>query len=398
MRPKTRWLTRNVAAMALLSLFSDMSHEMVTAVLPFFVASIGGSAAAVGLIEGASDFAASFAKLWVPYYTDKIGRRKPVLVIGYALTAIKGLMAYVTTVPMVLTIRVIAWVGRGMRGPVRDALLAESVAPEYRGRAFGLHRAADTLGAVLGPAIALGLIALSMSYREIFLVSLIPGAITVGVVLFMVKERTSSGGHGKGFFDSLRALPGNFHGFLFAVGIFGLGNFGHTLLILRAQQLLIPQMGVVQADLWAVGLYTFFNVVYAATSYPAGVLSERISKRTLLGVGYLMFAVMCLGFLIVDGSIAGLAVLFFLGGLYIALVDTMEGALAADLLPPEIRGTGYGALGTVNGVGDLVSSAVVGLLWAHVSATSGFVYALVLTAIGGVLLLTMVRERPPATR
>ena len=388
-RPR-KWLTRNIVAIALLSLFSDMSHEMITAVLPFFVVAIGGSAAAVGLIEGASDFAASAAKLWASHYSDKIGRRKPILVLGYLLTAVKGIMALAFSWPVVLAIRAVAWIGRGMRGPVRDALLVESVAPRFIGRAFGLHRAADTVGAILGPVIALGLLSLAFTYRDIFLISLIPGAITIFIVLFVIKDKASAG-HGKTFSESLRALPADFRRFLLAVGVFGLGNFGHTLLILRAQELLTPKWGAAPAASWAIGLYTLFNVTYSAGSYPAGIWSERVGKRFVLGVGYLLFALMCLGFLWVDGSLPGLAALFALGGLYIAVVDTMEGALAADLLPAAVRATGYGALGTVNGIGDLLSSLMVGLLWTHVSAASGFVYALILTAAGA-LLLTLVRR------
>ncbi len=393
-RPR-RWLTRNIVAIALLSLFSDMSHEMITAVLPFFVVTIGGSAAAVGLIEGASDFAASAAKLWASHYSDRIGRRKPILVLGYTLTAVKGIMAVAFSWPIVLAIRAVAWIGRGMRSPVRDALLAESVVPCYIGRAFGMHRAADTVGAVLGPAIALGLLSVSFSYREIFLVSLVPGAITIFIVLFVLKDKLSAG-HSKTFAESLRALPADFRRFLLAVSVFGLGNFGHTLLILRAQELLTAKWGAVQAASWAVGLYTLFNVTYAAGSYPAGIWSERVGKRFVLGVGYLLFALMCLGFLWVDGSLPGLAGLFALGGLYIAVVDTMEGAFAADLLPAEVRATGYGALGTVNGVGDLLSSLIVGLLWTHVSAASGFIYALILTAAGALLLTRVPRGQTAA--
>lgn len=393
-----RWLTRNIAAIALLSLFSDMSHEMVTAILPFFVVSIGGTAAALGLIEGVSDFIASVAKIGISHYSDRIGRRKPILIAGYALTAVKGVMAFATAVPAVLVIRACGWLGRGMRGPVRDALLAESVAPEYTGRAFGLHRAADTLGAIIGPAVALGLLSLAVSYRNIFLVSLIPGVVTIVIVVFMVKDRPSLTGHGKTLVQGLRALPVEFRRFVTAAGVFGLGNFGHTLLILRAQELLTPAWGTARADAWALGLYVLFNVVYAAGSYPAGVWSERLGKRRILGLGYLLFALMCVGFLVVDASIPGLALLFAVGGLYVAFVDAMEGALAADLLPPQVYGTGYGVLGTVNGLGDLLSSAVVGFLWARVSVTGGFIYAVVLTALGGMLLLTLVRDDRPANR
>ena len=389
-----RWLNRNVAAVAMLSLFSDMSHEMVTAVMPFFVVGLGGSAAAVGIIEGASDFFASVAKVWIPHYSDRIGRRKPFLVTGYLLTAIKGVMAFATSWNMVLVVRVVAWLGRGMRGPVRDALLADSVPPQFVGRAFGLHRAADTIGAILGPAIALGLLALGWHYREIFLASLLPGGLTILIVVLIVKEGSSRPGHGRGFRESLGQLPREFRGFVAAAGVFGLGNFGHTLLILHAQQQLAPTLGTARADAWAIGLYMLFNLTYALASYPAGYFSERLGKRRLLALGYLIFALMCLGFLFFDGNIVALALLFALGGVYIALVDTLEGALAADLLPEHLRATGYGVLGSVNGVGDLVSSLTVGLLWARVSTASGFIYAVVLATLGTILLYALTPGQP----
>lgn len=388
-----RWLTRNLAAIALLSLFSDMGHEMVTSVMPFFVAALGGSAAAVGIIEGASDFFSSLAKVWIPHYSDRIGRRKPFLIVGYLLTAAKGIMALATSWHAVLLVRVVAWTGRGMRGPVRDAMLADSVAPEYTGRAFGLHRAADTVGAILGPAIALGLLELGWNYREIFLMSLLPGGLTILIVIFVLREAASRSGHGRSFRESLGGLPRGFLGFVAAAGTFGLGNFGHTLLILHAQQQLAPSMGAARADTGAIGLYMLFNVTYALASYPAGRLSERMSKRALLALGYLLFALMCIGFYVFDGRISALPPLFALGGLYIAIVDTVEGAFAAELLPEHLRATGYGVLGTVNGVGDLVSSLAVGLLWAKVSVASGFIYAVALTTLGTMLLFALTPRR-----
>lgn len=387
-QPPIRWLTRNVAAIALLSLFSDMSHEMVMAVLPLYIISIGGTAVAVGLVDGLSDFAASLAKLGMAWYSDRIGRRKPVMVAGYLITALKGLMGFATTIPAVVAVRAVAWLARGSRGPARDALLAESTPPQFRGRAFGLNSATDTVGAILGPAIASGLLALAVSYRGIFFVSLIPGAITILIVVFVVKEQRKPGGHGLALAESLRGLPREFWRYALSVGVFGLGNFGHTLLILRAQQVLVPQFGVIKADVIAIGLYTLFNAVYAAGAFPAALLAERIGKRTVLGLGYLLFALMCAGFLVVGDKLWGLTVLFVLGGLYIAFVDSMESAMAADLLPPSLLGTGYGVLGSINGAGDLMSSVIVGLLWARVSVAGGFLYAMALTAAGGALLLS----------
>ena len=185
---------------------------------------------------------------------------------------------------------------------------------------------------------------------------------------------------------SLRDLPRPFWKYVGAVGIFGFGNFAHTLLVLRAVALLTPAYGSVRAGRLGIGLYIFHNVIYAAASYPIGTLGDRLSKKWLLAVGYALFAVMCAGFLFIPASIAALAVLFALAGLYIAIVDSMERALAADLLPLDRRGTGYGALATVNSFGDLTSSIVVGLLWSRVSYAAGFWYAAILTIAGAIAL------------
>ena len=388
-----RWFTRNVAAIALLSLFSDMGHEMVTSIMPFFVVALGGGSGAVGLIEGVSDLFASLAKIWLPHYSERTGRRKPFLAVGYLLTALKGLMAFATSWAQVLVVRVVAWVGRGARGPVRDAMLADSVPAAYLGRAFGLHRAADTVGAVMGPLIALGLLAVHWGYRGIFLMSLIPGGVAVLIALFMVREPSLRPAHGIGFRQSLMALPRDFRRFVAAAGVFGLGNFGPMLLIFYARQSLIASLGAHRADSRAIALYILFNIAYAACSYPAGLLSERTGKRPLLVLGYLLFALMCVGFLESVRHVTALVPLFVLGGVYIAIVDTIEGALAAELLPDHVRATGFGLLGTISGIGDLVSGLVVGLLWARVSLASGFIYAAVLAVLGAVLLARWPRSR-----
>lgn len=383
-----RWLTRNVFAIGMLSLFSDMGHEMLTAVLPLFLAQFGG-AAALGIIEGVSDASSSIVKLWMSHYSDRVGRRKPIMIVGYIVTAMMGLFAFATAWWQILVLRMIAWIGRGARGPVRDALLAESVPPEASGRAFGFEGAMDTLGAIIGPAIALSLIGI-LSYRHIFLLSFIPGAITILIVVFVLKDIVRPPNHDLRLMTSLKALPRSFWRYAATVGVFGLGNFAHTLLILRAVTLLTPHYGKAHAGQLALGLYIFHNVLYAAASYPAGALGDRINKRLLLAVGYALFGVMCLGFLFAGAHLWALAVLFALAGIYIAIVDAMERSLAADLLPDKaLRGTGYGALATVNSFGDLISSVTVGLLWAHVSFAAGFWYGAVLTLLGSVLLFTL---------
>lgn len=387
----SRWLTRTVFAIGMLSLFSDMGHELVTAIMPLFLATFGGGAVALGLIEGCSDAASSLLKLWMSFYSDRVGRRKPVMLAGYLLTALMGTFALATAWWQLLLIRVVAWIGRGARGPVRDAMLSESVPATARGRAFGFEGAMDTTGAVVGPAIALSLIGI-LSLRSIFLISFIPGTITVFIVVFAIREVPRVAQPSMRLVASVRDLPPRFWRYVGAVGVFGIGNFAHTLLVLRAVALLTPSMGATRAGQTAVGLYILHNVVYAAASYPAGALGDRVPKRLLLALGYALFGVMCLGFVHVPANVAALSALFCLAGLYIAIVDAMERALAADVLPTDRRATGYGVLATVNSFGDLVSSAAVGLLWSRFSYAAGFWYGAAFT-LAGAAALTLVPHR-----
>ena len=241
-RQRSRWLTRNVLAIGMLSLFSDMGHEITTAVLPLFLATFGAGALALGTIEGVSDAASSLTKLWMSYYSDRIGKRKPILAVGYLLTALMGSFGFVTAWWQLLAIRTVAWMGRGARAPVRDALLSESVPPEAHGRAFGFEGAMDTFGAIVGPAIALSLVGF-LSLKHIFLIAFIPGAITLCIAVFVVQDIPRVRQPQQTLVRSIRSLPRRYMHFVGAVSIFGLGNFAHTLLVLRAVTMLTPCTG-----------------------------------------------------------------------------------------------------------------------------------------------------------
>jgi MFS family permease len=389
-----RWLNRNVAGMALSSFFSDAGHEMATAILPLFLASIGAPPAALGIIEGVADAVSSFAKLGAGWFSDRVGRRKPIAVAGYALTGLTtGLFALATAWPHVLLARAAGWFGRGIRGPVRDAMLAESVTPEARGRAFGFHRAGDTLGAIAGPAIALALLgllagqeAVAVTYRQVFWITMIPGLLAALSFALFVKGHLRPANHTADLFKAIAGLPVRFKVFLIGVGIFGAGDFAHSLLTLRAVQMLTPEMGAARAGEVAIALYVAHNVLYAGMSYPIGALADRIGKRGLLAAGYGIAALMGIGWIVAVPSLWMLGLLFALGGTFIAAEDALEGALAADLLPEDVRGTGYGVLATVNGLGDFLSSVVVGALWTAASPAAGFAYATVLFVVGAVVI------------
>jgi Sugar phosphate permease len=406
---KGKWLNKNVAAMGITSLLGDAGHEMVTSVLPFFLAVIGAGPGALGLIEGFSDGASSFVKSFSGYLSDKIGKRKPILDIGYFLTGVfTPLIAAATSWLQVLGFRVTAWLGRGARGPPRDALLADSVPLGTTGKAFGFHRTMDTLGAIIGPALALFFLTF-LNYHQIIVISVVPGIAAFLVVFFLVKEVRKKplpqspmvSTHGdvvveeKGFFKSVKTLPKSFKLFLVGVGVFGLGNFANSLFTLRAQEVLAPRVGALEASAIAIGLYTLLNVAYAVFSFPIGALSDRIGRKRILAAGYFISAIVCLGVAFLTADFLVLVPLFLLAGLFSAITDTLEGTSAADLLPTKSRGTGFGVLQTVNGIGDFASSAVVGVLWALISPTVAFTYAAVLSAAGAVILLYLTRGAHP---
>jgi MFS family permease len=393
-----RWLSRGVLGIGLASLFSDWGHEAATSVLPGFLASLGAPPVALGVIEGVSDGLSSFAKLAGGFLADHPRLRKPLGVAGYFATAITTFAyAFARSWPGILILRALGWIGRGSRGPSRDALLADCVSPGEEGRAFGFERAMDTLGAVLGPLCAAALMG-SIGARGVMKWTLLPGSLAAVVFALLAprsrSEDTPQHAASLPFAQRLSQLPATYKYFLAGVFAHGIGDFAPTLLILRAAQILTPQLGKERAAAAAVGLYTFYNVVNAAATYPAGALSDRLEKRSLLALGYLVGAFSFAGFIAArQPSLFVLAFLFGLAGVHGAFQQSIEKSAAAEFLPAPIRGTGFGVLAATNGVGDMVSSVVVGVLWSSVSATAGFLYAAIFSALGAAMIY-FVRGQP----
>jgi len=291
-----RWLNRIVCGAGLTSAFGDFCYETTTVILPGFLAVLGIPAAVLGIIEGIADAVASFTKMISGYIADKLGHRKMLVVVGYGLTPMgQVLIAMAAGWPLLLIGRLVSWFGKGLRGPLRDAIVTQAICPETRGRAFGFHRAMDTVGAVVGPLLGVGLLGWAQGlswedpagpFRVVLWFSILPGVLAVLAFQTLVKDPEHSPNPALQFFRALRGLPSRFKRYLGAVGLFGIGDFSHSLLILAATQLLASSMGMVQAAQMAGMLYVWRNIVQVIMSYPVGMLADRYGSLPVLNVGY----------------------------------------------------------------------------------------------------------------
>ena len=389
---KQSWLNRTVLGVGLTSLFSDWSHETATAVLPAFLAALGAGPAWLGVIEGISDGLSSFTKLTAGHFTDRLKHRKPLAVFGYAFTALStASFAFATHAYQILIGRSAAWLGRGVRSPVKKALLAADVSPNAYGRAFGLERLMDTVGAIVGPLTALWLLEKTgHNYQKVFLWTLLPGLIAVACFWLLVRERPIVAKQKRSFVSGIRDLPIPFRHFLLGVGVFGAGDFSHTLLILYASRMLAPRYGVARAASIAVVLYTLHNVFYAGSAYTSGWLSDHVPQRKIvLAGGYALAGITAILLCTGTHSLWLLGVIFVLAGLYVGTEEALEDSVAAELVPREQHGMAFGTLAAVNAVGDFLSSLLVGFLWSAVSVQAAFATSTLLFFAGAFLILRL---------
>lgn len=380
------WLNRSVVGFGLTSFFSDLSHEVATTLLPLLLRNLGAPAYAVGLIEGLADSLANFGRILGGWLSDRIGKRKNLALAGYFLTSIsQGLFAFVSFWQQALWIRVIGWFGRGWRSPIRDALFHDSVEKEVSGRAFGFERMMDTLGAVIAPVLVFFFLN-KVGFKNLFILTWIPGAIAIVSFAYLVKEKTVSNQQIFSLLHGFSRFQPQYKKFLLAVTMFGLGDFSHTLLIYWAGVVLTPVYGEAKAASTAIVLYAVHNIIYALVSYPMGHLGDKFGKIRVLGFGYGLACLMFLSLIFSQPTFVHLLVIFSLGGFYYGIQDALERAIAGDLLSCEIKGTGYGALASLNGIGDLLSSFIVGLLLSSGSSAIAFGYCAVMGTAGTILL------------
>jgi MFS family permease len=383
-------ITRNVFVLGVVSFFTDLSSEMLYPVVPIFLTSaLGASPAIVGVIEGLAESTASLMRIWSGWFSDRLGVRKPLVFAGYGLSALaRPILAAAYAWPAVLLARILDRLGKGIRGAPRDALIADSCDPPYRGRAFGFHRSMDQLGAVFGPLLGLALLAFfDGSLRTIFLVAFIPSAVSTAMVLVAQEHRGPCTREPVRL--SLSWAGSRYKKFLAIVAIFSIGNSADAFLILRARDL-----GATTES--AIALFAVFNAVYVLSAWPAGVVSDRIARPNLYAIGLAVFALVYLGFGLAD-SAAWLWVLFPVYGLFHGLTDGVSRALVVDLVPADRRATALGLHAAVIGLAAFPASALAGLLWTTINSRAPFLFGAVTAAVAAALLTKTLRAPDVST-
>jgi MFS family permease len=360
------WLTATVAGIVLATFLSDASHEAVSAVLPLYLAALGLGPAALGLIEGVADLLVSFAKLGGGYLGHRVVNKRPWASLGYLLTALAtASIGLAHGVLAILSLRCVAWITRGFRGPLRDAMLADAVPKTHYGRAFGLERAGDMLGAVTGPLIATLLVWAGFEFRSVIFWSLVPGVLAAAAMFFLTRDRQADAVLPDApVVPTVRPpFPRAFWVFLVGVLLFGMGDFARTFFVLLVARAAgeDPSRTAGAVSL-AVLLYAMHNLICAGAAYAIGTQADRTSKPRLLAVGYVLGFATNLLLAVLSESLPGVTVAIVLSAVYVAAEETLEKATAAELLPRELRSLGFGILACGNAVGDMLSSVYVGWL------------------------------------
>jgi len=374
-QPSTRKkLPRNIWAVSLTSFFMDISSEMVINLLPLFLSNVlGVGTSMIGAIEGLAESLASLLKLFSGWLSDKLRGRKWIAVAGYGLSAVvKPFFYFANSWQVIAGVRWMDRVGKGIRTAPRDALVADSVDESQRGLAFGLHRAADTGGAVLGLLVALGVVwrlqasqtALNLNtFRVVVLASLIPAFLAVASLALLAKDVPVGENRAMPRF-AFKSLGRPAMVFIVLVGLFDLGNSSDAFLVLRAQERGISVVGVL-------GMVAVFNLVYALVSTPAGALSDKLDRKKLVAGGWLLYGLIYLGFGLARTPVH-IWLLYGLYGVYYGLAYGTTKAMVADLVPDTLRGTAYGTYNAVLGILDFPASLIAGLLWQGAGNWGGF--------------------------
>jgi MFS family permease len=393
-----RKLPRNVFAISLVSLLNDASSEIIYPLLPILLTSVlGASPRAIGVIEGAAESVSSLIKLLAGYLSDRFGKRKILVVSGYALAALaRPFLAFATSWQQVLAIRLTDRVGKGVRSAPRDAMIADAVAVEQRGIAFGFHRAMDHGGAVIGPLLGFVLVLFFVTEQNaptrteftwVLMLAAVPAIAAVIVSIFFMRESTLQAPRETEVKKlSLRGFDSNFKRFLLILALFTLSNSTDSFLILRARNIGVSIKG-------SLLLWSAHHCMKVLSSLWGGDLSDRLGRKRLIVSGWILYAAVYAGFAFVSNQ-ASIWVLFLIYGIYFGLAEGAEKALVADLVRPEQRGTAYGLYNLAFGITVFPASLLMGIIWDWKGPTAAFLVSAILGATAALLLLLMVKPHP----
>lgn len=388
---------RNIFFTGLVSFFMDVSSEMIYPLVPIFLSNVlGVNKSVIGLIEGVAESTASLLKVFSGWFSDRIGNRKWLMVAGYGISTLsRPIVALATGWQQVMGSRFMDRFGKGVRTAPRDAIIAESSDTAFFGRAFSFHRSLDTMGAVVGPALAFLLLGIFLNdYRKVFWLSMIPGIIAVLLIIFFIKEKKTKresikessrkdckiplnpplakGGKG-GLFDW------KFKFFVLIATLFAVGNSSDVFLILRAQQIGIPTVMIPV-------VYLLFNLVYSISAIPAGIAADRFGKKRVILLGFILFAILYYGFAIA-GDTATIWVLFSLYGLFMGLTEGIQKAFLATIIPADFKATAFGIYSTTVGLAMFPASLFGGWLWDNVSPSATFYFGAITATLSAVLFI-----------
>jgi len=384
-------IPRGVWMLGFVSLFMDVSSELIHSLLPvFMVTTLGASALMVGVVEGVAESTALIVKVFSGTLSDWLGKRKGLTVLGYGLGAIsKPLFALALTVNWVFVARFMDRIGKGIRGAPRDALIADLTPPEIRGAAYGLRQSLDTVGAFLGPLAAIGLmLAWAGDFRTVFWFAVIPGVLSVLILVFAVHEPATAGGRKAASpvrWQTLGELGAAYWWVVAAGAAFTLARFSEAFLILRAQQFGLP-------DAYAPMVLVIMNIVFAASAYPVGRLADRVSHSVLLGAGLAVLIVADLVLALASG-LSAIALGVALWGLHMGMTQGLLATMVAATAPAHLRGTAFGFFNLLSGVAMLAASVLAGLLWDQLGAATTFYAGAAFSALTVILIVAMPRYR-----
>ncbi|MDP2755704.1 MAG: MFS transporter [Nitrospirota bacterium] len=377
---------RNVFVAGLVSFFMDVSSEMIYPLVPLFLANILGiNKSIIGLIEGIAESTASLLKVFSGWFSDRIGNRKWLMAAGYGISTLsRPIVALATGWHHVMGSRFMDRFGKGVRTAPRDAIIAESAEKTHLGRAFGFHRSMDTMGAVVGPAIAFFLLGIfSNNYRIVFWLSMIPGVIAVLLIIFFISEKKKvSLPHAERPKLTLKHFDWRFKFFVAIATIFAIGNSSDVFLILRAQQTGIPTVLIPV-------VYLLFNLIYSLSAIPAGIAADRFGRKRVILLGFVLFAILYYGFAVAKDTTA-IWVLFAIYGLFMGLTEGIQKAFLATIIPSDFKATAFGVYNTAVGLAMFPASFIGGWLWDHVSPSATFFFGAITASLSTILFVIFI--------